>query len=148
MVSIVIYHLDQNQLGGGFALGYNFQVKIYHREKSSRNSRQELKQRLWRNEADLIVFHDFVKSACLFNSGQSAQALHCSIMSRAHLNQWLIKKILYILAHRPIWLRGWSYYLFSNNCSLYWVDKNYRQRNNKSTYIVTNLYSGHLSRNL
>lgn len=55
--------------GKEFALGYNFQVKIYRREKSSKNSRQELKQRLWRNEADLIVFHDFVKTLAYLTQG-------------------------------------------------------------------------------
>lgn len=117
--------------GKEFVLSYNFQVKIYYREKSSRNSKQELKLRLWRNEADLIVFYDFAKSACLFNSGQPAQVLHCSIMNQAHLSQWLIEKILHILAHRPIWWKGWSYHLFSNNCSLYWVNK--KLQTNKET---------------
>lgn len=63
---------DQEQLGGEERLSFILQFLVYHLRKLGRTSRQEQKQRPWRNAAYWLAFHGLL-SAFLQHPGQPAK---------------------------------------------------------------------------
>ena len=109
--------------GGKGYISLNSQVILHHWGKSSRNSRQEVMQKPWRNSVSCLL--PIACSACfLLAPRTTCPGVATPTVGWALPDPPLIKKMHHRLAQKPIWCRHFvnGDSLFSEDCTLSQVD--------------------------